>query len=106
MYVQRNTEARSRIIVAVEKQYEYYLLVCVCMRARVCIHVGTRARGRVRVHVVLLIQHATCILLIVTSFVAHRSPPNFSTLSHKRCDFRENVIGHEMCVLIFTTTFF
>ena len=33
MYVERNIEAPSRIIVDVKKQYEYYLLVCVCMRA-------------------------------------------------------------------------
>ena len=48
MYVQRNTEAHSRIIVAVEKQYEYYLLVCVCMRARACMwirgHMGVCMR--------------------------------------------------------------
>jgi hypothetical protein len=29
----------------------------------------------------------------------------FSTLSHKRQDFREKVIEHKMCVLIFSTTF-
>jgi len=29
----------------------------------------------------------------------------FSTLSRKRLDFRDNVIEHEMCVLIFSTTF-
>jgi len=28
----------------------------------------------------------------------------FSTLSHKRHDFRRNVIQHKMCVLIFSTT--
>jgi len=31
--------------------------------------------------------------------------PYFSTLSHKRHDFREKVIEHNMCVLIFPTTF-
>jgi hypothetical protein len=30
----------------------------------------------------------------------------FSTLSHKRGDFREKVTEHKMCVLIFSTTFF
>ena len=30
----------------------------------------------------------------------------FSTLSHKRHDFRKNVTEHKMCVLIFSTTFF
>ena len=40
------TQARSRIIVAVEKQYEYYLLVCVCSRVRACMW----ARGRMLAH--------------------------------------------------------
>ena len=53
MYVERNTEARSRNIVAVEGQY--LLLFDLCVRARV--HVGTRACGHV--HFALLIQHAT-----------------------------------------------
>ena len=30
---------------------------------------------------------------------------HFSTLSHKRHDFRRNVIEHKMCILIFYTTF-
>jgi len=29
----------------------------------------------------------------------------FSTLSHKRHDFRGKVTEHKMCVLIFSTTF-
>jgi hypothetical protein len=29
----------------------------------------------------------------------------FSTLSHKRYDFREKLIEHKMCILIFYTTF-
>jgi hypothetical protein len=32
-------------------------------------------------------------------------PPNISTLSDKKYDFRENVTEHKMCVLIFSTTF-
>ena len=48
-------------------------------------------------HVTLLIQHATRLRHIVTSFVAPLSPPYFSTLSHKRCDFRKNVTEHKMC---------
>jgi hypothetical protein len=31
--------------------------------------------------------------------------PHFSTLSHKRHDFRKNVTEYEMCVLIFSVTF-
>jgi hypothetical protein len=42
---------------------------------------------------------------IATSFVAPRSPLHFSTLSHKRCDFRKNVIEHKISVLILSTTF-
>ena len=30
---------------------------------------------------------------------------HFSTLSHKRRDFREEVTDHKMCVLVFSTTF-
>jgi hypothetical protein len=41
---------------------------------------------------------------IVTS-VAPCSPPYFSALSHKRCNFWKKVIEHEICVLIFCTTF-
>ena len=33
------------------------------------------------------------------------SPPTFSMLSHKRCDFRRKVIKHKICVLIFSTNF-
>jgi hypothetical protein len=33
------------------------------------------------------------------------APPYFSTLSHKRCDFRKKVTERKMCVLIFSTNF-
>jgi hypothetical protein len=55
--------------------------------------------------VALLIQHAIRMRHIVTSFVTPLAPPYFSTLSHKRHDFRKKVIEHKMCVLIFCTTF-
>jgi hypothetical protein len=52
------------------------LRVCVCMLLRGCVHVA------------LLIQYATRMRHILTSFVAPLSPLYFSTLSHKRYDFR------------------
>ena len=85
MHVSRTIEARSRIIFAVEMKFVLLTGLCVraCMHKRVCVHVGIRARGRVS----LLIQHATRMRHIVTSFVAPLPPPNISTLSHKGCDF-------------------
>jgi hypothetical protein len=68
------------------------------------VSVGIWARGRVHVHVALVFQHAST-RHIVTSFAAPKPPPYFSTLSHKRCDFRKNVTEHKICVLIFSTTF-
>jgi hypothetical protein len=62
-------------------------------------------RVGVCVRVALLIQHATRMRHIVTSFVAPRAPSYFSTMSHKLRDFRKNVIVHKMCVLIFPTRF-
>jgi hypothetical protein len=41
----------------------------------------------------------------VTSFVAPRSSPNFSTFSHKRHNFRKKVTGHKTRVSIFCTKF-
>jgi hypothetical protein len=57
------------------------------------------------VHVALLVQHVMHVCHIVTSLLAPWSQPYFSTLSHKRCDFRKKVTEHKMCVLIFSTTF-
>ena len=59
---------------------EKILQICVCARARV----GVCMRMR---HVILLIQHATRMGQIVTSFLASLALPRFSTLSHKRHDF-------------------
>ena len=68
-----------------------YLCVCVCA------HTSMHACAWVRVHVALLIQHTTCMLHIVTSFLAPLAAPYFLTLSHKRHDFRKIVVEHKMC---------
>jgi hypothetical protein len=57
------------------------------------------------VSVPLVIQHTERMLRIVLPSVACPALPYFSTLSHKRHDFREKVIEHKMCVLIFSTSF-
>jgi hypothetical protein len=57
------------------------------------------------VSVALVIQHAKRMRRIILSSVGCLTLPYFSTLSHKRHDFREKIIEHKMCVLIFCTTF-
>jgi hypothetical protein len=57
------------------------------------------------VSVALVIQHAKRMRRIILPSVACLALPYFSSLSHKRHDFREKIIEHKMCVLIFCTTF-
>jgi hypothetical protein len=66
--------------------------------------VGARCVGMC-VRVALLIHHVTRMRHIVTSFVVPLSPQHFSTLSHKRNDFRKQVVEHKMCDSAFSTTF-
>ena len=57
------------------------------------------------VSVALVIQHAKRMHHNISSSVACLAVPYFPTLSHKRHDLREKVIGYKMCVLIVSTTF-
>jgi hypothetical protein len=68
---------------------KHLILVCVCMLAcvRACGYPSVWACACAYVNLALLIQHATRMRHIVTSFMAPRSSLYFSTLSHKRCDF-------------------
>jgi hypothetical protein len=76
MYVYRNSEACSRIIVA---------YVCACASA----------------HAALLIRHATRKRHIVTSFVTPLASPYFSTLSHERHDLKKKLLNIK-CVFLFS----
>jgi hypothetical protein len=59
------------------KSNKYYTFLCV----HTCVRVPKRVC--VCMHVALLIQHATCMHHILTSFVAPLAPPYFLTLSQK-----------------------
>jgi hypothetical protein len=81
------------------------MCVCVCVGAGACERACVSAWVRACVRIALLMQYTTRMRHTVTSFVAPLAPPDFSTISHKRHDFRKKLTEHEMCVLIFSTTF-
>jgi hypothetical protein len=69
----------------------------VCVRARACGYLAVWACACTYGHVAFLIQHVTHMRYIVMSFVAPWCTPNFSTLSHKRCNFQKKFIEHKTC---------
>ena len=71
----------------------------------VCVHLGGSARTRkcAFARVAVLTRHATLLRHIV--IFASLAPPSFSTLFHKRHDFRKQVTGHKTCLLIFSITY-
>ena len=97
MDVQYNTEELWGIFLS-WNSCRYDVLICACVRA--CGYQGGWACACAYVHIALLIQHATPMRHIVTSFVAPLAPPNFSTLSHKRWDFRKKLLNIK-CLFLF-----
>jgi hypothetical protein len=85
MYIKRNTEVLSRIH-------------CCSGKAMSILYSES-------VSAALVTQHAMRMRRIILPSVACPALPYFSTLSHKRHDFRKKVIEHKMCVLSFSTTF-
>jgi hypothetical protein len=55
--------------------------------------------------VALVIQHAERMGHIILSSISFPAVQNLSTLFHKMRDFRDNLIAHKTCVLIFYTSF-
>ena len=83
VYVQLNIRARSRKHSCRRK--------AICIKYSECVSVAS------------VIQHAQR-MRRTTSFVACLVVPYFSTLTHKRHAFREEVIKNKICVLSFSTT--
>jgi hypothetical protein len=76
---------------------------CTCVRA--CRYPGVWACACSYVHTALLIQHATRMHLIVTSFVAPGLHYIFRHYLKNGAIFREKVTEYKMCVFILSTAF-
>jgi hypothetical protein len=83
MYVQRNTDARSRNH---------------CCRGKAVSVIYSES-----VSVALAIHHARCMRRSILSSTAYLAIHYFT--SHRRHEFRKKVVEHKMCVLIFSTSF-
>ena len=81
------------------------LHICLCVRELASVWAPGGVGVFMRVRAGLVIQHATRMRHIVTSFMAPHARPHFSILFHKRRDFRKKIIEHKMLVLIFSTRF-
>ena len=75
----------------------------VCVRVGGC--AGALACACAGACVALFTQHAKRMRRIILSSVASLTPSYFSSLSHKRYDFRKIVFERKMCVLTFYTIF-
>jgi hypothetical protein len=83
-----------------------YWSVCACFRVRACGYAGAWACAWSYVHIGVLIQHATRMRHVVTSFVAPLSLHYvFRQYLINGTIFGKKVIGYKMCVLIFSTAF-
>ena len=81
-----------------QKVLNISLFLCVCVWVCVCVC------GWVLGHV-LVLYLASMQRAAILSPAASLALPYFSTLSHRRHDFRKEVAEHKMCVLILSTTF-
>jgi GINS complex subunit 2 len=70
-------------------------VLCVCCVCVVCVCLYSRGYASTQFS----------LAVIILSSVAPHSLQYFSTLSHKRHNFREKVTEYKMCVSIFSTTF-
>jgi hypothetical protein len=78
----------------------------VCGHTRCCVRAGARASGRVYALACMYpcLRSTQRVCAILCRNLWPLSPPHFSTLCHKRCNFRTYFLNIR-CVLILSTTF-